>query len=203
MPTCWRRDGSFWLSFLVSWCDFVYEGRGPGGKRQGRDRKQGWEWKWANNQHLHGKCKPGNDTHSHIYKEIVSIFYILTVVKPSICLLQALFFDRRPYFNCQATNKITRRARKRLCLQTATRCHYDILTLGFTVWCFYCDDTNACMCERWIIVWQVRSAACTRWWSDVRKRRDEGEKIRDEWIKFILKEWVIFRNIQLTCSFPL
>lgn len=114
MPTCWRRDGSFWLSFLVSWCDFVYEGRGPGVKRQGRDRKQGWEWKWANNHHLHGKCKPGNDTHSHIYKEIVSIFYILKVVKPSICLLQALFFDRRPYFNCQATNKITRRARKRL-----------------------------------------------------------------------------------------
>lgn len=112
MPTCWRRDGSFWLSFLVSWCDFVYEGRGPGGKRQGRDRKQGWEWKWANNHHLHGKCKPGND--SHIYKEIVSIFYVLKVVKPSICLLQALFFDRRPYFNCQATNKITRRARKRL-----------------------------------------------------------------------------------------
>lgn len=76
MPTCWRRDGSFWLSFLVSWCDFVYEGRGPGGKRQGRDRKQGWEWKWAYNHHLHGKCKPGNDTHSQIYKEIYYFSYL-------------------------------------------------------------------------------------------------------------------------------
>lgn len=139
MPTCWRRDGSFWLSFLVSWCDFVYEGRGPGVKRQGRDRKQGWEWKWANNHHQHGKCKPGNDTHSHIYKEIVSIFCILKVVKPSICLLQALFFDRRPYFNCQATNKITRRARKRLLPSNGYRMslwYFDtwLFSLVFLLW---------------------------------------------------------------------
>lgn len=158
------------------------KGGDQGEKRQGRDRKQGWEWKWANNHHLHGKCKPGNDTRSHIYKEIVSIFYILKVVKPSICLLQALFFDRRPYFDCQATNKITRRARKRLLPSNG----YRMSLWYFDTWLFsvvfYCDDTNTCMCERWIIVWQARSAACTRWWSNMRKRRDEGEKIRDECI---------------------
>lgn len=186
MPTCWRRDGSFWLSFLVSWCDFVYEGRGPGGKRQGRDRKQGWEWKWANNHHLHGKCKPGND--SHIYKEIVSIFLYLKgsetkhLSAPGFVLWQKTLFQLSSHKQDYKTRSKAPIAFKRL---------QDVIMifwhLAFQRGVFYCDDTNTCMCERWIIVWQVRSAACTRWWSDMRKRRDVC-------MKFILKERVIFRN---------
>lgn len=36
MPACEHRDGSLWLSLLLSWCNSVYKGRRPGEGEKGQ-----------------------------------------------------------------------------------------------------------------------------------------------------------------------